>query len=330
MYPLKNRHSFAIDVFAKQLTEIRSLADLALINWSNNTYILGEGTNTIFTENFEGQLLLNRLTGIEIEETPEGWHVFAAAGENWHQLVVSLIELGIYGSENLALIPGSVGAAPVQNIGAYGVEVARFIDRVDVYDCKLHLETSLTHEECQFSYRDSLFKNPDHRQWLIIGVHFFFPKAWLPVLDYPDLATLPADATAKEIMAHVIQVRQRKLPDPQIVPNAGSFFKNPVVSNEQCQELRRKFPLMPYYQQPDGRCKVAAGWLIDQAGLKSYTVGGAGVHSQQALVLVNREHASGQDILHLAEGIQAQVKARYGIQLEAEVRLLNGTGLLNP
>lgn len=330
MYPLKNRHSFAIDVFAKQLTEIRSLADLALIKWSNDTYILGEGTNTIFTENFEGQLLLNRITGIEIQETREGWHVFAAAGENWHQLVVSLIEQGIYGSENLALIPGSVGAAPVQNIGAYGVEVARFIDRVDVYDCKLHVETSLSHEECQFSYRDSLFKKPDHRHWLITGVHFFFPKAWQPVLDYPDLATLPTDTTAKEILAHVIQVRQRKLPDPQRVPNAGSFFKNSVVSSAKCQQLRQKFPQLPYYEQPDGSCKLAAGWLIDQAGLKSYVVGGAGVHSQQALVLVNRDHASGQDVLQLAEGIQAQVKQRYGIQLEAEVRLLNGTGLINP
>lgn len=328
MFPLKHKHSFAVDVNAKQLIEIDAIAALQSLVWNDDAYILGEGTNTIFTEDFNGPLLVNRLSGIEIKESESGWHVYAAAGENWHNLVVKLIGLGIYGSENLALIPGSVGAAPVQNIGAYGVEVATFIDRVEVYDCKLHVRTTLHHEECEFAYRDSIFKRPAHRHWFITGVHFFFPKAWQPVLGYPDLARLAPDATAEQIMAHVIMVRQQKLPDPALIPNAGSFFKNPVVSQSECQRLQANFPGMPVFVQADGNCKLAAAWLIDKAGLKSLTTGGAAVHERQALVLVNKDNASGADILSLAEAIQTNVRERYGVKLEPEVRLLDEHGLI--
>lgn len=328
MFPLKHKHSFAIDVSAKQLIEIDSIAMLKSLQWTNDSYILGEGTNTIFTEHFNGPLLVNRLSGIEIEESETGWHVYAAAGENWHYLVTKLIGLGIYGSENLALIPGSVGAAPVQNIGAYGVEVATFIDRVEVYDCKLHVQTTLNHEECEFAYRDSIFKRTAHRHWFITGVHFFFPKAWQAVLSYPDLTNLAPDATAEQIMAHVIKVRQQKLPDPALIPNAGSFFKNPVVPQSECQRLLADFPGVPVFLQTDGTCKLAAAWLIDKAGLKSLTAGGASVHERQALVLVNKNNASGADILALAEQIQTNVRERYGVELEPEVRLLNAHGLI--
>lgn len=330
MFPLKSKHSFAIDVSAKQLIEIDSIAKLQSLQWTNDTYILGEGTNTIFTEDFNGQLLVNRMSGVKVTEVEKGWHVHAAAGENWHSLVVSLIERGIYGSENLALIPGSVGAAPVQNIGAYGVEVALFIDRVEVYDCKLHVQTELTHEECKFAYRDSIFKRPEHRHWLITGVHFFFPKAWQAVLGYPDLANLTPDATAVEIMSHVIAVRKQKLPDPAQIPNAGSFFKNPIVTEADCQRIQQAFPEVPVFIQANGQCKLAAAWLIDKAGLKSLRVGGAAVHERQALVLVNRENATGVDILTLAEQIRMQVRERYGVELEPEVRLLNDHGLIYP
>ncbi|MCH8502113.1 MAG: UDP-N-acetylmuramate dehydrogenase [Aliidiomarina sp.] len=328
MFPLKQKHSFAVDVNAKQVIEIDSIGALQSLVWKNDTYILGEGTNTIFTEDFNGQLIINRLSGIEIKESETGWHVYAAAGENWHKLVVKLIGLGIYGSENLALIPGSVGAAPVQNIGAYGVEVATFIDRVEVYDCKLHVQTTLSHEECEFAYRDSIFKRPAHWHWFITGVHFFFPKAWQAVLGYPDLASLASDATAEQIMSHVIKIRQQKLPDPARVPNAGSFFKNPVIPQADCQRLQADFPGIPVFLQANGECKLAAAWLIDKAGLKSLSVGGAAVHERQALVLVNRNNASGADILSLAEHIQTNVRERYGVELEPEVRLLNDYGLI--
>lgn len=328
MISLQDRHSFAIDVDASHLIELTSLEQLPLIDWTPSTYLLGEGTNSIFTTDFHGQLLQNRLRYQAIEETDDAYMVSLGAGENWHQWVVQLIEKGIAGFENLALIPGSVGAAPVQNIGAYGVEVSQFIESVDIYDFVQRQMRRLTHAECRFAYRDSVFKQPGARSWCITQVNFCLPKAWQPCLDYPDLQSLEPTATATEIMQHVISVRERKLPNPAVIANAGSFFKNPVVPRSLLRQLQSRYARVPSYAIDHAHVKLAAGWLIDQAGLKSMRVGGAGVHQRQALVLVNSNNATGEDVLTLARQVQKQVQQRFSVELEPEVRLYGQNGLL--
>ncbi|MGX5915503.1 UDP-N-acetylmuramate dehydrogenase [Aliidiomarina sp. Khilg15.8] len=328
MISLKDKHSFRISSQAYEYHAIRSLADLELVKWTEDSWILGDGSNTIFTADFAGQVIHNRLLGHHIEEQDDSFAVTIAAGENWHHWVSRLVDEGIYGFENLALIPGSVGAAPVQNIGAYGVEISEFISEVSGIDLATRKPFKLTNKECAFAYRDSLFKRPESRALFITEVSFCLPKAWQPVLEYPDLQQLPATASAAEVMAEVIAVRQAKLPDPAQLPNAGSFFKNPVVDKALLNSLLAQFPQMPYYSLPDGQFKLAAGWLIDQAGLKTARRGGAAVHQRQALVLINQENASGDDVLNLAQHIQQVVKDKFSVDLQPEVRLLGSRGLL--
>ncbi|MCC5854320.1 MAG: UDP-N-acetylmuramate dehydrogenase [Idiomarina sp.] len=324
---MQSRHSFALPAYARTVIELNDEAQLPNIQWQEPFWILGEGTNTLFLEDFEGTVLVNQLRGVQITEADDAWLVSVAAGENWHGLVCSLSAQGIHGFENLALIPGSVGAAPVQNIGAYGVEVGQFITAVDIWDLQSQQALQWTHADCEFRYRESRFKRKHNRHLLITQVHFALPKQWVPELSYPDLRNLPADVSASELMARVIAVREAKLPDPKRLPNAGSFFKNPVVSAERAQELLSKYPMMPQFFMENGDVKLAAGWLIDQAGLKSAAVGDAAVHQQQALVLVNHGRASGEDLRALARSIQDQVATRYGVTLEPEVRLLSKQGV---
>lgn len=328
MYDLKEKHSFALPAFATHVDEIHSLNDIYAIEWQNDSFVLGDGTNTIFTGEFEGHLIVNRLTGSSIIEKEDAYYVTLAAGENWHFWVAQLIDQEIYGLENLALIPGSVGAAPVQNIGAYGVEIAQYIHKVCGVDLRHGQAFSFNNEQCQFSYRNSIFKQPEYASFLITQVELRLPKQWQPCLEYPDLQVLPDDASAKQIFDHVVTVRQRKLPDPNIVPNAGSFFKNPIINADVWRRLRQRYPDLRYFPVDNKSYKLAAAWLIDQCGLKSLRVGGAGVHQRQALVLVNSNQASGEDLIELAQQVRKQVAARFGVWLEAEVRVLGNQGLI--
>jgi len=324
---LSGRHSFALPASCEMLIEITDNAQLPQIGWTPNTLILGEGTNTLFIENFDGRVIVNKLKGVAITETEDSYLVCAQAGENWHQFVVELNRKGIYGLENLALIPGSVGAAPVQNIGAYGVEVDSFIEAVEGWDLIKNEPIRWTNNCCEFSYRMSKFKRPEWRHILITAVYFNFPKAWQPVLNYKELSDLPSTVSAMELMQRIIEVRQMKLPDPKKLANAGSFFKNPTISIQQAEQLSYLHPKLPMYSQSDGRVKVAAGWLIEQAGLKGFQLGGAAVHKNQALVLVNHGSATGEDVQQLAKTIQNAVYERYGVALEPEVRLIKAHGL---
>ncbi len=322
------RHSFRLPATCRELIEITDESQLASLNWSADTLILGEGTNTLFVGNFDGRVLVNKLRGVSITETKQDYMVSARAGENWHQLVLYLNRNNVFGLENLALIPGTVGAAPVQNIGAYGVEVGTFIDSVSGWDLIKKEPIRWSNHDCEFDYRMSKFKRSEWRHIFITSVHFRLSKVWQAVLNYKELSNLPTQVSAYDLMQRVIDVRQQKLPDPQELANAGSFFKNPIVSQQQAQELTALYTHLPVYPQADGRVKIAAGWLIEQAGLKGVQCGGAAVHKNQALVLVNQGGATGKDVQTLAQTIQQTVFERYGVKLEPEVRLINTHGLV--
>ena len=290
--------------------------------------IVGAGSNLILPPILTGPTILMALKGITvIEETTHDMLVNVAAGESWHDWVQQSLKAGWFGLENLALIPGTVGASPVQNIGAYGVEVGQLIEHVNVWDFSCGQTKALTTDDCQFSYRDSLFKKPEGQALLILSVSFRLRKkaAWQPTLDYPDLKPLSQAAlldgfvvSPQAVFDQVVAVRRLKLPDPASIPNAGSFFKNPLVSAEHCDRLRQRYPGLVAYPQTDGRAKLAAGWMIEQCGWKGRQLGDVGVHERQALVLVNLGNAQARDLLALAEVIGADVLERFGVALEIE------------
>lgn len=292
--------------------------------------VLGEGSNVLFMEDFAGTVVLNRIEGIRIQDDDEYWRLHVGAGENWHQLVKSTLEKGIAGLENLALIPGMTGSAPIQNIGAYGVELKDVCEYVDVLNLHSGQTERLNCEACEFGYRDSIFKHRYQSGYVIVAVGFILPKQWQPVLTYGDLKTLnPLTASAWDVYHAVCQMRQSKLPDPRVTGNVGSFFKNPVISGTQCRSLLAQFPAMPHYQMPDGETKLAAGWLIDQCQLKGYRIGGAAVHQQQALVLINAGNATSEEIVALAKAVRARVGEKFDVWLEPEVRFIAAQGECN-
>ncbi|HEX2531030.1 MAG TPA: UDP-N-acetylmuramate dehydrogenase [Burkholderiaceae bacterium] len=286
--------------------------------------VLGGGSNILLTGDFPGLVLHMCSTGIEIvKRDAQATYVRAAAGENWHGLVQWTLAQGLGGLENLSLIPGSVGAAPIQNIGAYGAEAGDRIDSVRVFDFDTGAICSLTKPECEFAYRDSVFKRRLRDRAAVLDVTFALPNAWQANARYAEVAAELAARgiavpTPREIGDAVIAIRTRKLPDPAVTGNAGSFFKNPVVPAEQRDALLASHPQLVSYRQSDATYKLAAGWLIEQAGWKGKSLGAAGVYEKQALVLVNRGMASGKEIARLAEAIQADVERRFGIRLEPE------------
>jgi len=259
-------------------------------------------------------------------EDAEAWYVRAGAGENWHQLVLWTLANGWPGLENLALIPGTVGAAPIQNIGAYGLELGDRLQSLEVFDMDRGRPLQLDRPACRLAYRDSVFKQQgwhlDARR-VVTSVTFRLPKNWRPLTGYADLAAelerrQLARPDARQIADAVIAVRSRKLPDPAVVPNAGSFFQNPVVSAEIGERLRRQCPDLPCHVQPDGRLKIAAGWLIEQAGWKGRDLGRVGMYEKQALVLVNRGSALGSEVMALAQAVQDAVRRRFAVELTPE------------
>lgn len=284
--------------------------------------VLGGGSNVVLPEAVPGLVARVALRGVRLlRAEPDAWLVEAAGGETWHDFVAECVRQGWDGLENLALIPGTVGAAPVQNIGAYGVELADRFDSLTAWDVQAGRYVDLSAADCRFAYRDSIFKHQPPGSWVIVAVRLRLPRPWRAVLSYPDLQRHPGlmeEPSARAIFEAVCAIRRAKLPDPAVTGNAGSFFKNPIVSAAQREALVSRYPGLVSYAQPDGSYKLAAGWLIDQCGWKGRSLGAAGVHDRQALVLVNRGGATAADILALARAIQDAVAERYGVALEPE------------
>lgn len=291
------------------------------------TIVLGQGSNVLFLEDFAGTVIVNAIKGIRYEEHDEAWHIHVGAGENWHALVEQTLKKGIPGLENLALIPGASGSAPIQNIGAYGVELKDVCLYVDVLQLSSQKTQRLYREACQFGYRDSIFKHAMKEDHVITAIGLTLSKQWKPVLSYGELAKLnPATVTAWDVFNAVCETRRSKLPDPQITGNVGSFFKNPVISGEAAETLLTRYPTMPHYPQASGRVKLAAGWLIDQCSLKGMQVGGAAVHRQQALVLINENNATPKNFVELAHEVRKRVGEKFDVWLEPEVRFIGTHG----
>ncbi|WP_127960038.1 UDP-N-acetylmuramate dehydrogenase [Serratia microhaemolytica] len=329
---LKNYNTFALSVQAAELVVAETI-EVMIKSWQRAKkrhqplLILGGGSNVLFLEDFSGTVLINELKGIEVKETEDAWQLHVAAGENWHQLVSYTLENGMPGLENLALIPGSVGSAPIQNIGAYGMELEQVCVYVDLLNLTNGEIERIEHERCQFNYRESIFKHQFKQGFVIVGVGFRLSKQWQAQLAYGDLKQLePETTTALQVFEAVCATRRSKLPDPAVMGNAGSFFKNPLVTQQVAKELLTQYPTMPSYPQADGQVKLAAGWLIDQCGLKGYQIGGAAVHDRQALVLVNRGDASSQDLVDLAKHVRNTVVAKFDVWLEPEVRFIAANG----
>lgn len=332
-FPLQGCNTFGIVAKAQTLIRVRSDDDVRAVLVdpvlaAQPKFVLGGGSNIVLTGDVKPVVLKVEVPGRRlVAETDKAWIVEAGAGEVWHDFVRWTLAQGWPGLENLALIPGTVGASPVQNIGAYGVELQ---DRFDSLDA-IHLDTgqhfTLNAAQCGFGYRDSVFKHASDLglagRALIVRVRFALPKPWQPVLGYLDLErkmqeTGINEPSAQQIHDWVCAIRRAKLPDPAQIGNAGSFFKNPSVTPEQCADIIARDPKVVHYPMPDGSIKLAAGWLIDACGWKGKTVGHAAVYDKQALVLVNRGDATGGEVMTLAGAIQTSVYERFGIRLEPE------------
>lgn len=328
-FSLQPFHTFGLTAHARRLVTVRSEAELQEAvrqcrHAGERLHILGEGSNTVFVGDVADCVIRVGLMGREwLQPDADAWRLRVAAGENWHALVEWTLLQDRPGLENLALIPGSVGACPVQNIGAYGLEVMERIESVRVMFLDTLEFAELSAAECQFSYRDSVFKQALAGRVVITAVTFRLPRQWQAIASYADVARYlgqrsVASASPRDVFNAVVAVRTTKLPDPRVQGNAGSFFKNPIVAADCAARLQAQWPELVSYPQPDGRVKLAAGWLIDRAGLKGYAVGGAAVSDRQALVLLNRGRATAADLAGLVAHVQATVKTLFGVELEPE------------
>ena len=329
MYSLLPYNTFGIDVSATRFLEYASVEELQqLIEQGAITtpfLHIGGGSNLLFTKDYDGLILHSRIGGIEVLE--EGEHsvsVRVGAGVVWDDFVAYCVAHGWYGVENLSLIPGEVGASAVQNIGAYGVEVKDLIAAVETVN--IHGDWRVySVEECGYAYRDSIFKRPENKSIFITYVRFWLGKEEHYTLDYgtirQELEKYPA-LTLPIVRKVIIGIRESKLPDPKVMGNAGSFFMNPIVPKEKLLALQQEYPQIPYYELPDGRVKIPAGWMIDQCGWKGKSLGPAAVHDKQALVLVNRGGAKGSDIIALSDAVRASVREKFGIDIHPEVNFV--------
>ncbi len=326
-------NTFGLPALASQMFEVCSVPTLqALIRAGTlkgrSVLVLGGGSNLVFASGHLDCVLRIQIGGRRYLGVHEGAHrVEAGAGEGWHDFVRWTLEQGWPGLENLSLIPGTVGAAPIQNIGAYGLELTRRFHSLTAVSLDDGSLREFSRSDCRFNYRDSVFKQQENGRWVIVSVCFDLPVAWEPELGYAELAQAlaqngPAPPTALQVSDAVIDIRRRKLPDPAKLGNVGSFFKNPLVDPGTLARLLKQNPGMPHYLQPDGRAKLAAGWLIDRCGWKGRDLGSVGCYERQALVLVNRGGAVGEDVCRLAQAIEKDVELRFGVQLEAEARFV--------
>lgn len=346
--PLQPYNTFRIVARAQTLVRVLCEADVLAVLADPELgaapkFVLGGGSNIVLTGDVKAVVLKVEMAGRRlVEDGPRAWIVEAGAGENWHDFVAWTLDQGWPGLENMALIPGTVGASPVQNIGAYGVELQDRFESLDAIDLQTGRAFTLDAAQCGFSYRDSVFKHAPGPNGLglagralITRVRLRLPKPWKPELGYLDLQrkqaeTGTAQPTARQIFEWICEIRRAKLPDPAVIGNAGSFFKNPTVTPEQCADIIARDPGIVHYQLADGTVKLAAGWLIDACGWKGKSIGQAGVYEKQALVLVNRgggesgedgsgpRGATGGEVMTLAKAIQTSVYERFGILLEPE------------
>ncbi|HEX4511569.1 MAG TPA: UDP-N-acetylmuramate dehydrogenase [Burkholderiaceae bacterium] len=326
---LKALNTFGLPATARRLVRIRADADVRRMLDSPEVgrapkLVLGGGSNLVLTRDVDGVVLKVEVTGLHlVEERADAWIVEAGAGMNWHEVVEATIANGWPGLENLALIPGTVGAAPVQNIGAYGVDLAERFESLDGVDLVTGRGVTIGRAMCAFGYRDSVFKHLLAGKTLITRVRLRLPRPWQPVLGYLELERKVAETglvapLPRQVFDWVCAIRRAKLPDWTTLGNAGSFFKNPVVTEDQCRDIIGREPHVVHYPMPDGSFKLAAGWLIEACGWKGKTIGRAGVYEKQALVLVNRGDAIGAEVVTLARAIQESVYGRFGIRLEPE------------
>jgi len=332
-FSLEHYNTFGVNCLANQFCVIKSLNEIQELFESKNLkgkklLILGEGSNILFTKHYEGLVLYNQIIGKKvIKEDNDSVYLSVKGGENWSELVEYTIEKGWSGLENLSLIPGTVGAAPVQNIGAYGAELRDVLVEVEAFDMEDGKFRIFSNEDCAFGYRDSVFKSKFRGRYFITTVFLKLSKKPMLNISYTPLQKRFGDRnfkelSIKEVSEAVKEIRRSKLPDPKEIGNAGSFFKNPLVSFSKVKELVADYPEIPFYKVDDETYKVAAGWLIEKTGWKGKRVGEAGVHVKQALVLVNYGKATGTQIYNLSEEVRNSVISKFGIELEREVTVI--------
>ena len=324
---LATRNTLRVDARARLLAEIRDASKLPeLLGFpairDSRLLVLGEGSNVLFTGDFDGTVLAMATRGVQVESDGDSARIAVAAGERWDDFVRWTLGQGYAGLENLILIPGTVGAAPIQNIGAYGCEVAEFVESVEAWDTRAHCVVVLDHAACAFGYRDSLFKHEPGR-YIVTAVRFLLPRNRALRTDYAgigeQLARMGVENPAPFHVAEaVVHLRTKKLPDPSVIGNAGSFFKNPIVDAALADALKRDHPELAAWPQADGRCKLSAAWLIEAAGFKGLREGDAGISNRHALVLVNHGKATGPQLWALAQKVMAGVRAKFGVKLEPE------------
>ena len=331
-YDLTKLNTFGVSVRAKFFVEIKDQSDLekllTLAEFKENKKVfLGGGSNVLFTEDFDGIVILNKLKGIDIvSETETEVMIRAMSGEIWHDLVLFVVDRGYWGIENLAFIPGTVGAAPIQNIGAYGADLKNTLESVEVVKIETGEKEIFNQEECRLGYRDSIFKNELRGKYFIYAITLKLSKIPKPKLDYKHLKEYLSNnkievKNSKDISDAVTSIRRSKLPDPAVISNAGSFFKNVFVSKEKLDGLLQIYPDMPYFKE-DKIMKIPAAWLIEQCGWKGVRAGDTGVHEHHALVLVNYGGAKGEEIKKLADEIIDSVNNKFGLKLTTEVNLI--------
>lgn len=332
-YPLRDFNSFGVEANCRFFVEITSTEELKEILKdpfikNNKLLPLGGGSNLLFTKDFNGTVLKVSIPGIHVvKEDDQYYWIKAGAGVIWHDLVLSCLQANFWGIENLALIPGTVGAAPIQNIGAYGREISQVLEGVEAYEISSGEKKIFSNKDCKFGYRESIFKKELKAKYIISQVALrLFKEPKIDVrydgLEHQIKEMSPDEISVKTVAEAVIKIRNSKLPDPKKLGNAGSFFKNPIISSDRFQSLRKKHSNIPGYPIPGGDVKIPAAWLIEKAGWKGKKLGSAGVHKEQALVLVNHGGATGTEILQLAEKVRQTVKSLFGVILVPEVQIL--------
>ena len=331
-FDLSEHNTFGIHASCKRFVEIDTAEEAAaffpsLHDADMPLLIIGGGSNLLLTADFNGTVVRSAIKGISAEERDGEVWLRCGSGETWDDVGALCVQRGWYGAENLSLIPGDVGASAVQNIGAYGTEVKDIVERIEAVDVGTGQMVEIAASECQYGYRDSRFKHEWHQRFFITAVTYRLSLSFEPRLDYGNIREMLAQRgitqpTAAQLRQVIIDIRNAKLPDTKVEGNAGSFFVNPVVSREKYEQLAAEYPGMPHYTTDDGREKIPAGWLIEQCGWKGRTLGRAGVHHRQALVLVNKGGATGEEVLRLCETVKADVRSKFGIEIHSEVNII--------
>ena len=332
-YPLLKLNTFGIDVKAKYFVSINTVNELIELTKTKvfkdlRLLILGGGSNILFTKDFDGLVILNNIKGKEIiDQTQQSIFLKIGAGENWHELVMYTVDNGWGGIENLSLIPGNTGTAPMQNIGAYGVEIKETFVELEALEISSGKIIKFNNSDCEFGYRESIFKNKIKNQYIILNITLELKKNPVLNINYGDVKAILEsqnikNPAIKEVSNAIISIRQSKLPDPKKIGNSGSFFKNPIVSLNQLEFIKKKYPNVVNYEINENEFKIAAGWMIEKAGWKGRKFNNYGVHEKQALVLVNYGLANGMEILNLSEEIILDIKDKFGITLEREVNII--------